>query len=58
MASLSASSFMVVSADNLDFIHKYSRVFSGYQGCSWHGTTVQIVRPKPTMLVDTVRDIQ
>ena len=57
MASLPASSFMEVSADNLDFIHNYSRVFSGYKGCSCHGTTFQIVQPKPTTLGDTVRDI-
>ena len=52
MAGFPADSFMVVSADNLDFIHSYSRVYSGKQGCSWHGTTVQIVQPKPTTLSD------
>ena len=54
MACYPATSFTAVSTDNLDFIHKYSRVYSGNQGCSWHGTTVQIVQPKPTTLVDTV----
>ncbi len=45
-------SFMIVSPDNLDYIHKYAQSFSGKQNISWHGTTLQIVQPKPKSLTD------
>ena len=43
---------IIVSADNLDYQQSYSRVYSGNQSISWHGTTVQITlsnsqRPTP-----------
>ena len=38
---LSNDAFTVVSADNLDFMHSFARVFCGNQHSSWHGTTVQ-----------------
>jgi len=34
-----------VSVDNIDYIHGYSRVYSGKQGYSWHGTTIQFGIP-------------
>ena len=34
-------SFTVVSADNIDFLHSYARVFCGNQTSSWHGTSIQ-----------------
>ena len=43
---LDQQEFTVVSADNIDFLHSYARVFSGKQNSSWHGTTVQAVQPK------------
>ena len=52
MSGNPTDSFMIASADNLDYIHKYARAYSGKQGLSWHGTTVQIVQPKPQTLID------
>ena len=44
------NAFTVVSADNLDFVHSYARVYCGKQESSWHGTTVQFVQPQPITL--------
>ena len=52
MSELPANSFMVVSADNLDFVHNHGHSFCGRLEASWHGTAVQIVQPKPKTLVD------
>ena len=46
---LTKDAFTVVSADNLDFFHSFSRVFCGNQKSSWHGTTVQVVQPLPSL---------
>ena len=53
MSELPANSSMVVSADNLDFVHKHGRSFCGRLEAAWHGTTVQIAQPKPKTLVDS-----
>ncbi len=45
----SPDTLTVISADNIDFLHSYARVFCGKQTSSWHGTTVQAVQPKPGM---------
>jgi len=45
-------SFMIVSADNLDYVHKYARHYSGKPDTSWHGTTIQIVQPRPNSIKD------
>ena len=42
-----------LSADNLDFLHSYARVYSGNQQLSWHGTTIQAVQPQPSVLTDS-----
>ena len=52
MRGLPDNAFMVASADNLDYIHSYARVYCGNQQSSWHGTTVQLVQPQPSKLVD------
>ena len=44
------TSFTIVSIDNIDFLHRYARIFCGNQTKSWHGTTVQVVQPKPLQL--------
>ena len=41
--------FLIVSVDNIDFMHSYARVFQGNQTSSWHGTTVQAAQPKPSL---------
>ena len=46
-----------VSADNLDFLHSFARVFCGNQKSSWHGTTVQVVQPLPSLSLPGGRDI-
>ena len=40
-------SFTVISADNIDFLHKHARVVTGNGNSSWHGTTIQLVQPLP-----------
>ena len=45
--------FTIVSADNIDFLHSYARNFHGQQNKSWHGTTVQMVQPQPSVLLGT-----
>ena len=49
LCNLNHHSFTVVSADNIDFVHKFARVHSGTQNISWHGTTVQDVQPQPLL---------
>ena len=46
---MSKDAFTVVSADNLDFMHSFARVFCGNQRSSWHGTTVQVAQPLPSL---------
>ena len=46
---LKPDSFIVVSADNIDFMHSFARVFCGHQTSSWHGTTVQAAQPLPSL---------
>ena len=46
---LHSSAMMVVSADNIDFMHRYAHNYCGRQSTSWHGTTVQIVQPQPSL---------
>ena len=50
MTSYPSDCFMIASADNIDYIHHYARVYCGKQQSSWHGTTVQIAQPKPCTL--------
>ncbi len=50
MTAYPSNCFMIASADNIDYVHHYARVYCGKQQSSWHGTTVQIVQPKPSTL--------
>ncbi len=47
LSSYPRNTFTIASADNLDFIHYYARVYCGNQQSSWHGTTEQVVQPQP-----------
>ena len=57
MSGFPENAFTVASADNLDFIHSHARIYCGKQQSSWHGTTVQIVQPQPSTLVDTSQEL-
>ena len=48
---LHPESFTIVSADNIDFLHSYARVFKGSKNSSWHGTSVQAVQPLPSLSI-------
>ena len=52
MTNYPQNSFLVISADNLDFMHIFGRVYSGKKQSSWHGTTIQVVQPQPHYLTD------
>ncbi len=54
---LCSSAMIIVSADNIDFLHKYAHNFCGRQSTSWHGTTVQIVQPRPSLPLVCPSDI-
>ena len=56
MAVYPCDCFMIASADNIDYIHHYIRVYCGKQQLSWHGTTVQIAQPKPCTLTTDIRE--
>lgn len=47
------NAFIIASADSLDFIHSFARIYCGNQQSSWHGTTVQLVQPQPSTHIDT-----
>ena len=48
--NIDSEPFTVVSADNIDFVHKYARIV-GKGKTSWHGTTVQAVQPQPSLSI-------
>ena len=52
MSGFPQDSFAVASVDNIDYVHSYARVYCGKQQSSWHGITIQIVQPQPTVLID------
>ena len=57
--SLNLTSFTVVSADNIDFLHSYACVFQGRQNGSWHGASIQAAQPLPSLsLVETEVDME
>ena len=54
LEQLSTESFTVVSTDNIDFVHSFAQVFCGNQKASWHGTTVQVVQPLPSLAIPQI----
>ena len=46
---LDSESFIIVSADNIDFKHSFARVSKGSNNSSWHGTFIQVVQPLPSL---------
>jgi len=42
---------IIISADNIDFLHSFSRVYCGEKKKSFHGTTIQAVQPIPSFKV-------
>ena len=49
LEGLNPDGFMIISADNIDFLHSYARVFSGNQVSSTHVTSIQTVQPLPSL---------
>ena len=48
---LDSESFTIVSADNIDFRHSYARISNGTKNSSWHGTSIQVVQPLPSLSI-------
>ena len=51
LTSYPSNSFMIASADNLDYIHHYARVYCGEQQSSWHGSADSSAQTTNTHIV-------
>ena len=58
LQNLDLSLFTKTSVDNIDFLQWHSFVYSGDQGRSWHGTTIQVVQPLTAMETETMDEYQ
>ena len=50
---LNDQSLIIISADNIDFMHTFSRVYCGKPKKSFHGTTIQVVQPIPSLFIQS-----
>ena len=46
---LNMDGFSVVSIDNINFVHTQARISKGKNNSSWHGTSIQVVQPLPSL---------
>ena len=53
---LNSDSFTVVSADNIDLLHSYARVYKGSKNSSWHGLSIQVDQPLPSLSIESETD--
>ena len=46
-----------MSAENIDFLHSYAQLYKGSNNSSWHGTTIQVVQPLPSLSIHPEVDL-